>query len=244
MFSSGFFRHCIIGVLSLVFIGSASNAGGIFSNLLPNRPIRTKFNQLRVQRANAVVRQSAQKSSFYTQQQCVNGNCYPSQTYYPAPSWQPQAVTYQPVARPLPPTVFAPEPVVVRAPVQPAPLPAPKVVATTQPAPANASLFFETSIKPGFKRELIRAVRQARVSGKVNARQAIRLRVACNSPAFLKSAEDLCVTQMAFSEDGEVLERGQNGEILRTAIDWEGFAAFLERIIPLLVDLLTQFGAI
>lgn len=95
----------------------------------------------------------------------------------------------------------------------------------------------------GFRRSLLAAITKARQGGKINAREAMRLRVACFSPAFLEKAEELCVVQMAMSvEGGEYLEFSEDGKVDTGRIDWEGLAGFLERIIPLLLDLFKAFG--
>ncbi|MEL7338767.1 MAG: hypothetical protein AAFN70_21455, partial [Planctomycetota bacterium] len=79
----------------------------------------------------------------------------------------------------------------------------------------------------------------------ITARDAMRIRVAMLSPAFRKYAEDLAVTQMAFydGERGPTLARTATGKIDRTAIDWDGLASFLERFLPLLMDLLNAFAS-
>ena len=125
----------------------------------------------------------------------------------------------------------------------------PAVVATvTNPAPVADFVdanFVETESSDGLRRELVKASRKAVRSGTITRRDARRVRVALFSPAFREAAEDLCIVQMAFSGDdaADNLPRKANGDIDRVAIDWEGFAAFLERILPLIVDLLIAFGA-
>ena len=122
------------------------------------------------------------------------------------------------------------------APIEPTVTPTATPVSTTlPPIPVQES-------DSKFRKSLVSAIAAARKAGKINARQAIRLRVATISPAFLEQAEELCVIQMAMSEDGGVLPRTETGAVDKTAIDWEGFASFLERIIPLLLELFTRFG--
>ncbi|QDV40869.1 hypothetical protein Enr13x_07050 [Stieleria neptunia] len=107
-----------------------------------------------------------------------------------------------------------------------------------------AENLIETEASDGFRRAVIKASREARRSGMITVRDAALLRVALISPSFRQAAEDLAVTQMAFSGDPAVdeLPRKTSGEIDRTAIDWEGFGAFMKVFIPLLVELLIAVG--
>jgi hypothetical protein len=100
----------------------------------------------------------------------------------------------------------------------------------------------ETSEK-GFRRSLLKAISDARKAKTITPREALRLRVASFSPAFLEQAEELCIVQMAMSEEGQdYLKMSADGTIDKTAIDWEGLAGFLERIIPILLQLFKAFG--
>lgn len=105
--------------------------------------------------------------------------------------------------------------------------------------------FIETEATDGFRRSVIKAARAAAKSGTITRRDALRIRVAMFSPAFREQAQDLCVVQMAFSGEAAAddLPRKTNGEIDQAAIDWDQFASFLERIIPIILDLLIAFGA-
>lgn len=98
--------------------------------------------------------------------------------------------------------------------------------------------------KDGFHLALLKAIKDRRKKGEMSAVQALRLRVALISPAFRKKAEDLAVTQMAFSgEDSDVLKRTKDGKIDRASIDWEGLTLFLEKLLPFLLQLLEIFAA-
>lgn len=137
-------------------------------------------------------------------------------------------------------------------------LPATPIVAQTQITPATpeptlaprltstsmSDHFVETEATDGFRRALIKASRAAAKAGTITRRDALKIRVALFSPAFREQAQELCVVQMAFSGDGAVddLPRKASGEIDQAAIDWDGFASFLERILPLILDLLIAFG--
>lgn len=95
-----------------------------------------------------------------------------------------------------------------------------------------------------FQSALGKAVRSARQKGAISARQAIRLRVALIAPAFRQRAEDLAVTQMAFGQSGddEPLPRSDDGTVNRAAIDWDNLLSFLEKLLPLLLQLLDAFA--
>ena len=95
----------------------------------------------------------------------------------------------------------------------------------------------------GFRAELLRALPEARRSGKITAAQAVRIRVAMISPAFAKHAEELAVTQMVASgEDPDSIPKNADGSVNVAGINWEGLSKFLEAFIPLLIMLLKAFG--
>ena len=91
-----------------------------------------------------------------------------------------------------------------------------------------------------FRAAMRKATTKARQNGTITVKQALRIKVAMFSPAFRTVAEDLAVIQMAFydGDDAPELKRTDSGSVDRTAINWEGFLAFLERLIPLLLQLL------
>jgi hypothetical protein len=93
-----------------------------------------------------------------------------------------------------------------------------------------------------FHRALIQAATKAVRDGKMRRADLIRLRVAMLSPAFRQQAEDLAVIQMSASGSDNV-PIGDDGRVDRAKIDWEALAAFLEKLIPLilmLIDALSQ----
>lgn len=94
-----------------------------------------------------------------------------------------------------------------------------------------------------FRRQLIAAAQKAVAKGEISRRDALKIRVASFSPAFLERAEELCVVQMAMSgENEDAIPRDETGTIDRASINWEGLAAFLERILPLILQLIAAFG--
>ena len=98
-------------------------------------------------------------------------------------------------------------------------------------------------VAESFKPSLLKAIGEGRKAGKISVRDAVRLRVACLSPAFVERAHELAVTQMAFSgESSDSVPMDDEGMIQAEGINWEGLAKFLEAFIPLLITLLKAFG--
>ena len=98
-------------------------------------------------------------------------------------------------------------------------------------------------VAESFKPSLLKAIAEGRKSGKLTLREAVRLRTACLSPAFVERAHELAVTQMAFSgESSDAVPMSEDGIIQVEGINWEGLAKFLEAFIPLLITLLKAFG--
>jgi len=108
-------------------------------------------------------------------------------------------------------------------------------------APANV----ETQQARGdrFHLALSKAIRASVRKGELSRAKAVRIRVAMLSPAFRKHVENLAVIQMAFSADADVLPFNADGKIERANIDWDSFLAFLEKLIPLILQLMDLFGA-
>lgn len=177
-----------------------------------------------------VIRQSAPVMQTRTPV-CVDGVCYTDGTTVSTPA-RIQIPRYE---QPVPLIVGAPVPI-----AEPVVQTADRVDRAIADAPIT-----EVESRSGFRRSLVKAARKAANSGTIKRKDAVRVRIACFSPAFLDAAEDLCVIQMAFSGDEAVedLPRNVDGEIDRASIDWDGFASFLERIMPLVLQLIAAFGA-
>lgn len=94
-----------------------------------------------------------------------------------------------------------------------------------------------------FHRGVIRAAMQLRERGELSRREVLRLRVAMLSPAFRAKAKELAIVQMTFSgEESAQAPIGSDGTIDQAAIDWDGLADFIERLIPLILQLLEIFA--
>lgn len=94
---------------------------------------------------------------------------------------------------------------------------------------------------PRFRASLLKAVDRARDVGSINKVQYLRLRIALLSPSFLRNAEDLAITEAVSSG---VLQTEADGSVDRVGIDWDAFADFLERIIPLILEILKMFNIV
>ena len=89
-----------------------------------------------------------------------------------------------------------------------------------------------------FHRNVIKAAVKAQRDGKISRKDLRRLRVAMLSPAFREQAKQLAVVQMLSSEQADQIPR-VDGQI-----DWDKLGDFLERIWPLILQLLDVILAI
>jgi hypothetical protein len=87
-----------------------------------------------------------------------------------------------------------------------------------------------------FRQSLLKAADAAAKAGEIKRADVVRLRVASLSPAFLAQAERLAAIQMAFS--GEEVPTLEDGKIDVAKIDWDALIAFLEKLIPLILQML------
>lgn len=132
---------------------------------------------------------------------------------------------------------LAQESFIVPQPGSPAQLATPPQVASPTPAAEPADS------RSAFKSALLASVQDARRSGKISFRDSIKIRIACISPAFVERAQQLAVTQLAFSgETSDYIPTSEDGMIQVDGIDWQGLSLFLESLVPLLITLLKAFG--
>ena len=103
------------------------------------------------------------------------------------------------------------------------------------------SVFKELS-ENKFRQQLIQAAVSAQKKNEISRLDLLRIRVASFSPSLIKKAEDLAVIQMAASGEEGPFSLDANGEIVRETIDWSGLATFLEKLIPLILELIRVFG--
>ena len=95
-----------------------------------------------------------------------------------------------------------------------------------------------------FHRQVIRSAVEAskKPDSGVSRRDVIRLRVAMLSPAFREHAEQLAVTQLFFN--GSDVPMNEDGTVAMDEIKWDAdqWAAFLEKLVPILLMLLRMFA--
>jgi len=236
----------------------------LFALLTPNvdAQIFQRFAQQR-QNVRSVATQTRNYSAaqYYTQKavnaatRCVNGGCW-AESSLPAVY---ETALIPRIATPAP--VFYAAPRVVALVFTPrAPLAVQKSVATFSapnlPQAAMNSPVIERIIREeyngvsgevargdDFHRAAVRSIRMARKNGTLTARQAVTIRTRLLAPAFRAEIKNLALAQMVFSgDDSRALPFDDDGKIIETAIDWGGFADFLERIWPLVLQLLQSFG--
>ena len=129
--------------------------------------------------------------------------------------------------------------------VQPLAYQKPEPVAATAPTPVSFVSFdipIEEVKDNPFHREVVKAAVAAQRAGKITRIELMKLRVAMLAPAFRERAEDLALTQMAASGEEVPFKVADDGSIDRASIPWNDIAAFLERLVPIILMLLKAFG--
>lgn len=92
--------------------------------------------------------------------------------------------------------------------------------------------FIEVAIGDAFHKNVIKAGVKLRKDGKITRGQMLTLRIAMLSPSFRAKAKELAVIQMNCSDDADKIPRiGEN-------IDWEKLFEFIEKLIPLILQLI------
>jgi hypothetical protein len=120
---------------------------------------------------------------------------------------------------------------------QPQPAVKPAVV-----IPKDATSVFKELSENKFRQQLIQVAVAAQKKGEISRLDLVRIRVASFSPSLVKKAEDLAIVQMAASGEDGPFSVDDNGEIVRETIDWVGLATFLEKLLPLILQLIKTFG--
>jgi hypothetical protein len=109
-----------------------------------------------------------------------------------------------------------------------------------EPTPAPKTDVVQKVSENKFRRVLLKAAQQAAAKKEISRADVVRLRVASLSPAFLAQAEKLAVVQMAFS--GDEVPTDDEGKIETGKIDWDALLAFIEKLIPLILQLIDLFA--
>lgn len=104
----------------------------------------------------------------------------------------------------------------------------------------------EETASDSFRRNVVQAAVKLRQEGKISMRDVVKLRVAMFSPAFREHAEELAIVQMSASGSdavgGDSVPLGTDGKIDRANIDWDALLAFIEKLIPLILQLIDAFS--
>jgi hypothetical protein len=83
-----------------------------------------------------------------------------------------------------------------------------------------------------FRQSFLKAVKEAREADKITALQHGRLVIASLRPRELANIEDWC-------QENAV----QEGLATPSAIDWDNLISFIEKLIPLIIQLIDLFGS-
>jgi len=103
----------------------------------------------------------------------------------------------------------------------------------------------EETATPGFRLNMLKAARKAYRDGKIDRRTFRRVRVGMLVPGVAKAAEDAAIMQLNSQNDpavDNILPIGEDGKIDRSGINWENLLAFLERLIPIILQIITIFA--
>lgn len=109
-------------------------------------------------------------------------------------------------------------------------------------AAAQHELELQEVAQEKFKPSLIKAIQSARKNGSITFREALSLRVACLSPAFVKEAQRVAIVQMAYSSQGDAVPYNDDGTVAVANIDWDKLLAFLEKLLPIILQLIMALG--
>ena len=99
----------------------------------------------------------------------------------------------------------------------------------------------EVEAQSSFHKNVIRAAIKLHKKGEIKRSQLLRLRICMLSPAFRNSAEELAITQMVFS-GAENVQMNENGVVERSQIDWDALLEFLEKLVPIIIQIISIFG--
>lgn len=126
-------------------------------------------------------------------------------------------------------------------------LPAPKEHSVKPEGPVSTATegsFSEAD--SSFHKALLKAAVQANRNGTINRAQLAKLRLALLSPAFRNKAETLAIIQIASSDqDGApYVQYSEDGSVIRERIDWDGLINFLERLLPLILKIISIFSGL
>jgi hypothetical protein len=101
----------------------------------------------------------------------------------------------------------------------------------------------QSSIKKSdFSKSVIKAAVESQKKGEITRLELIRLRVAMLSPSMQSKIEDLAVMELASSGIENAYSLDSSGKIDRQSIDWEQLLKFLEKLVPIILELIKLFS--
>jgi hypothetical protein len=101
----------------------------------------------------------------------------------------------------------------------------------------------QSSIKKSdFSKSVIKAAVECQKKGEITRLELIRLRVAMLSPSMQSKIEDLAVMELASSGIENAYSLDSSGKIDRQSIDWEQLLKFLEKLVPIILELIKLFS--
>jgi hypothetical protein len=104
----------------------------------------------------------------------------------------------------------------------------------------------ETAGRIKLRAGIIRAGRSAMRKGDISRREFNRIRVATLLPSVMDQVEDAAIMQISASgeDTGDIFECSDDGKINRASIDWDQLAAFLEKLLPIILQIITIFAGL
>lgn len=96
----------------------------------------------------------------------------------------------------------------------------------------------EAAAGDSFHKNVIRAAIKSQKAGKLSRKDLLKLRVAMLSPAFRVHARDLSEVQMYSSGDSAKIPRVDG------KIDWDKLFDFIDKLIPLIIQLIDAIKSI
>lgn len=107
----------------------------------------------------------------------------------------------------------------------------------------------EVANRENFRRNLIRAavkLSQSNGEDRISRADVLKIRLATMAPAMLEKAQKLAVIQMAASGDEtvgtDIVPIDEDGKIVEASIDWDKLISFLERLVPIILQLIDAFS--
>ena len=108
---------------------------------------------------------------------------------------------------------------------------------------SGSSVVSATGIKQrrSSRAAIIAAAEQAHAACTIDSAQLQAIKLASRSPRMLSRMEDLILTQ-AQASGAYSLPMDANGDVVAAAVDWDGIAEFITKLMPLILKLIEMFA--